>query len=426
MRRVGIGVGVVAALVVVVVVAELVRGNGKPRQTVTVTVGDRPVQITSGTTLGAVAARVGEHPPAGNLLAVDGKVLRAEAFPGAFTVDGRPATMHTRLLAGDRVIAVAGRDRTEGLKRTVVPEPMGVPSNPQFFVDRVPGRWVIVRGSVSHRAGLVEVPADGCCPPAAGGGADLRRRPRRPSTRHASWPACEAARTRHVLRDRLSRTRVPEPRPPGGRMGMAIGNHSYNHPEVPPFDQLPLPLLRDEISLGADALARLGAADATLPAARRRHRSRLVDTAAALGQRVVLWSVDPTDWEPGITAKEIARRVLAGIRPGAIVDPARRRRRPFGHARGATGDRAWHPRARPPARGARARRRTDRGDKRGWWLGRHYEDMDIAAYVISGVISLAVVVVFYRVLFWAARKDGEKDIATQRKLGFRRKTRLGL
>ena len=49
-------------------------------------------------------------------------------------------------------------------------------------------------------------------------------------------------------------------------------------------------------------------------------QSRLVDTAAALGQRVVLWSVDPTDWEPGITAKEIARRVLAGIRPGAIVD----------------------------------------------------------------------------------------------------------
>ena len=48
--------------------------------------------------------------------------------------------------------------------------------------------------------------------------------------------------------------------------------------------------------------------------------ARLVHTAAALGQRVVLWSVDPTDWEPGITAKEVAQRVLAAIRPGAIVD----------------------------------------------------------------------------------------------------------
>jgi len=52
--------------------------------------------------------------------------------------------------------------------------------------------------------------------------------------------------------------------------------------------------------------------------------------------------------------------------------------------------------------------------------------MDIAAYVISGIVSLAVVVVFYRLLFWAARKDGEEDIAIQRKLGIRRKTRLGL
>ena len=97
----------------VVVVAGLVRGSGKPRQTVTVTVGDRPVQIVPGTTLGAVAARIGERPRAGDLLAVDGQVLRAGAFSGAFTVDGRPATMHTRLLAGDRVVAVAGRDRTK-------------------------------------------------------------------------------------------------------------------------------------------------------------------------------------------------------------------------------------------------------------------------------------------------------------------------
>ena len=209
-------------------------------------------------------------------------------------------------------------------------------------------------------------------------------------------------------------------------MGMVVGNHSYNHPEVPPFDQLPLPLLRDEISLGDDALARLGLQTRLFRPPGGGTASRLVDTAAALGQRVVLWSVDPTDWEPGITAKEIARRVLAEHQARRDRRSARRRRRPLGHAGGATGDRARHPRARPPARGARARRRPDRGDKRGRWLGRHYEDMDIAAYVISGIISLAVVVVFFRVLFWAARKDGEKDIATQRKLGFRRKTRLGL
>ena len=210
------------------------------------------------------------------------------------------------------------------------------------------------------------------------------------------------------------------------RMGMVIGNHSYNHPEVPPFDQLPLPLLRDEISLGADALARLGLQTRLFRPPGGGTASRLVDTAAALGQRVVLWSVDPTDWEPGITAKEIARRVLAGIRPGAIVDL---------HDGG--GDRSATLAALPAiVHGIRARGlrlvALEPGTgpiavtSGGRWLGRHYEDMDIAAYVISGIISLAVVVVFFRVLFWAARKDGEKDIATQRKLGFRRKTRLGL
>jgi hypothetical protein len=43
------------------------------------------------------------------------------------------------------------------------------------------------------------------------------------------------------------------------RLGMTVGNHSYNHPEVPPFDQLPPRLLADEIALGGQILSRLGA-----------------------------------------------------------------------------------------------------------------------------------------------------------------------
>jgi len=43
------------------------------------------------------------------------------------------------------------------------------------------------------------------------------------------------------------------------RAGMTVGNHSYNHPEVPPFDQLPPRLLEDEITLGAQSLRRAGA-----------------------------------------------------------------------------------------------------------------------------------------------------------------------
>ena len=51
--------------------------------------------------------------------------------------------------------------------------------------------------------------------------------------------------------------------------------------------------------------------------------------------------------------------------------------------------------------------------------------MDIAAVVIvvlSVVLTAAVVIGFF---IWAAVKDGEEDKAVQRRLGIRRKTRLG-
>ncbi len=52
--------------------------------------------------------------------------------------------------------------------------------------------------------------------------------------------------------------------------------------------------------------------------------------------------------------------------------------------------------------------------------------MEIVGYVIASIVSLAMVAVFFTIFAWAARQDGEKDLATQRKLGIRRKTRLGL
>jgi peptidoglycan-N-acetylglucosamine deacetylase len=33
----------------------------------------------------------------------------------------------------------------------------------------------------------------------------------------------------------------------------------------------------------------------------------------------VLWSVDPADWQPGVTSDQLVHQVLAAARPGAIV-----------------------------------------------------------------------------------------------------------
>jgi heme/copper-type cytochrome/quinol oxidase subunit 2 len=52
--------------------------------------------------------------------------------------------------------------------------------------------------------------------------------------------------------------------------------------------------------------------------------------------------------------------------------------------------------------------------------------MDTAALIVLVVLLMVVPVVVMGVLFvWAARKDGQEDRAIQRRLGIRRRTRLG-
>ena len=51
--------------------------------------------------------------------------------------------------------------------------------------------------------------------------------------------------------------------------------------------------------------------------------------------------------------------------------------------------------------------------------------MDAALGILVLAVSLAGVVVVAIAFVWAARKDGEEDRALQRRLGIRRRTRLG-
>ena len=51
--------------------------------------------------------------------------------------------------------------------------------------------------------------------------------------------------------------------------------------------------------------------------------------------------------------------------------------------------------------------------------------MDVALGILILAISIAGVVVVGIAFVWAARKDGEEDRALQKRLGSRRKTRLG-
>jgi hypothetical protein len=51
--------------------------------------------------------------------------------------------------------------------------------------------------------------------------------------------------------------------------------------------------------------------------------------------------------------------------------------------------------------------------------------MTVVVGIILSVIALLTAAVVIGGAIWAARKDGEEDLAVQRRLGIRRKTRIG-
>jgi hypothetical protein len=51
--------------------------------------------------------------------------------------------------------------------------------------------------------------------------------------------------------------------------------------------------------------------------------------------------------------------------------------------------------------------------------------MNLAVEIVALIILVVPLAVVGYLFVWAARKDGEEDRALQRRLGIRRKTRLG-
>jgi nitrogen fixation-related uncharacterized protein len=52
--------------------------------------------------------------------------------------------------------------------------------------------------------------------------------------------------------------------------------------------------------------------------------------------------------------------------------------------------------------------------------------MSIALGIVLSVVALVSAAVVIGAFVWAARKDGEADDALQKRLGIKRKTRIGL
>ena len=305
--------GIAAAVVL------LTRGHGSGSE-VRIVVAGRTEIVRSGDTLGEVASGLGLRPLKGDLLDVRGRVVRRGVVAGALLLDGEPSPASTQVEAGDRIRVRNGRDRREPVRIELVGGRGGALGDPEFTLERLPGREIVTRGAVSHEIASIA----------------FRREPGRPTVPRAvalcfdDGPNPEF--TPRVLRV-LGRLHVhatfflvgyevdeyPDIVRAELRAGMTIGNHTYNHPEVPPFDQLPGRLVVDEIDLGAQRLERLGVEPLLFRPPGGGFSTSVVAAAAADGERVVLWSVDPRDWEPGVLSKQIVQRVLSAVRPGSIV-----------------------------------------------------------------------------------------------------------
>jgi hypothetical protein len=275
---------VVAATALVLVVSAC---GDRPR--VSIAIAGKQEQVPAGTTLAEAVALFRLRPAAGSLLDVHGSVLRREVFPGSLLLDGRRAPGATHLRTGNRVESVAGHDRTEPLRHQLVPVPGGTFSDPQFLLSRTPGADVIVRGALSHELVSVRFRPNGRQPTVERAVAltfDDGPSPNDTPRILALLRRLHVRATFFVIGYLVER--YPQVVALEHRDGMAIGNHTYNHPEVPPFAQLPPRLIKDEIALGAQSLARLGIQPQLLRPPGGSFSPAVVRTANALGERIVL------------------------------------------------------------------------------------------------------------------------------------------
>lgn len=287
-------------------------------QTIQVRVRGTDETVSDGTTLVEARDRFDLAPRAGNLLDIEGGVLRPGAYPGRLLLNGREATPETELHEGDSLRSVPGVDETEPSSLTYVRVPEGMPGDPQFTLARTPGMQELERGRISGKVVPRGFHATG-----------PSRTPRSVALTFDDGPSIYTPRILRILRRMHARAtffvvgRLAKVAPSIVKRelaaGMEIGSHSYSHPYRPAFDRQPHAVIRREIAWTRGVLSRLGHSPTIFRPPGGSFSPYVIETAGSYDQRLVLWSVDPTDWKTGTTAKQIVHRVLRAIKPGSIV-----------------------------------------------------------------------------------------------------------
>jgi peptidoglycan/xylan/chitin deacetylase (PgdA/CDA1 family) len=279
-----------------------------------------PLAVPDQTTFGALLRHHHLHARDGNLLDVQGKVLNPHEDPGQITLNGATASRGTLLHPGDRIEVQNGKDSTErtATQRTMLPGKQ--PGNPQFTLKTGEVEQITVSGRISGEVVSVRyVPKGNFTAPLA---VAL-------TFDDGPWPGSSARILSILQKMHVKATffvignlvvRYPDMVRREANAGMTIANHSWDHPNTPPFDTLPPRRIDREMSMTNDELQKLGIHPKLFRPPGGSYDAKLITIAKSNGLRVVNWNVDPRDWAPGATAKSITKTVLANVRPGAIVD----------------------------------------------------------------------------------------------------------
>jgi peptidoglycan-N-acetylglucosamine deacetylase len=210
-----------------------------------------------------------------------------------------------------------GRTQIEPVTRVTKQLPASRPGNPMRSLRTSPTQAVLNRGQLSGRMVPVAFhPADGSPgPPPVALTFDDGPWPHTTAQILTILTQRQAPATFFVVGRQVQR--YPELVRRELAAGMAIGHHSWSHPQ--PFDRLPVARIRAEIAHGRHTLVPLGVHPVGFRPPGGAASGTVLASVQRLGERTVLWSVDPADWQPGVTADQLVWRVLAAVRPGAIV-----------------------------------------------------------------------------------------------------------
>ena len=99
--------------------------------------------------------------------------------------------------------------------------------------------------------------------------------------------------------------------------GHEIGNHTYDHVNIPTTSTLELS--GQVIMTTLEILEATGEYPKYLRPPRGMYDARVRRLAEMLNQPIVLWSVSGQDWRPGVTVEQIVKRVVNQTKAGDII-----------------------------------------------------------------------------------------------------------